>query len=98
MNIKIVVLIIGVFIAGVLLVRSRQKKLNACSEEITARIIDTYEKKGRSYIKYKYSIEGKSYTTSESLKSKFVASQLSIGDSITVKVSCDDFNISKYIA
>lgn len=75
---------------------SERKKLDKCSKESEAVIINKYRIRKKGYtIKYRYKIAGVNYQTSESIDNEEV-SYFNLGDTIVINYSCKEPNISRY--
>lgn len=89
-------LLLGIISLGVFSALYNKSKLTDCHQNYKATIITKDKRKKRGYfIKYKYEIKGKIYTTSESLD-KEKENKVFVGDTINIIVSCSDDNVSSF--
>ena len=79
----------GMYITGV-----ENEMLASCSNETQAIVIDKYSQRKKGYtIKYKYSVNGEKFSTSESILDSQIDS-FDVGSTIFIKYSCEDHNVS----
>ena len=90
------VLLVGIILFGILASVYDKNKLTECNQDGQAVIINIDERIKRGYfIKYKYKVNGVTYTASEPLEKdkEFV---VFAGDSIDIIISCADNNVSRF--
>ena len=90
-------LLVSLLLFGILAGIYDRSKLQTCSQEGKAVIIDKYEMKSRGYfIKYEYIVNGAIYTKSEPITGKVEVNSFHVGDTIDIIVSCTDHNVSTH--
>ena len=98
-NKRIVSLFFVIFIIsfGILYSCYEQHALSECNKESKAIIVDKYRIRSRGYfMKYEYFVDGKKYSTSESLSSKREVEHFLFGDTIDIFYNCKDHSISRF--
>ena len=94
----LLILLISLLLFGFISSRLKKKKLNQCSIDKKAVVIDRYHVRKQNYsVRYEYLINGNNYIMSESFKTKLALDTLGLGDTVVIKVSCEDPNISQII-
>ena len=86
--------VIGLIGYGFYISKKENDLLKSCSLESEAIVVDKYRvrKKGCT-IKYEYKVEGEKYSTSETIKDS-QKDFFSIGDTILIKYSCENYDVS----
>ena len=93
------IFLIVVFTLGIGTSIRDRRQLKECHNKQQAKVIDLYTLKKRGgFMKYTYQVAGKTYRTTESLKGEIRINDLTLGDTLIIKVSCRDPNVSKAIS
>ncbi|MGB1204808.1 MAG: hypothetical protein ACPG5B_04120 [Chitinophagales bacterium] len=87
---------VGLMSMGVLSALYEKHKLDECSKDNIAIVIDKHVRNRRGYfIKYKYWVGDKQFTASEGLDRE-AKDKVFVGDTIVIQVSCTSPNISNF--
>jgi hypothetical protein len=86
--------VIGLIGYGFYISKKENDLLKSCSFKSEAIVVDKYRLRKKGYtIKYQYKVKGERYSTSETIKDS-LKDFFSIGDTILIKYSCKDYNVS----
>jgi len=90
-------LTISLIVGGIIITNCENNLLETCSKEGKAVVVKKYKMRKKGYsILYIYVVNQKEYKTSESIKRSEVK-YINIGDTLRIKYSCQDPNVSRYI-
>lgn len=85
---------VGLIWYGMYITVQENDMLTSCSYETKAIVIDKYSLRKKGYtVKYRYTVNGKNFSTSESINSSQKDS-FAIGSTISISYSCEDHNVS----
>ncbi|WP_273444690.1 hypothetical protein [Neolewinella agarilytica] len=97
-NIIETVVLVGILGAGIYLSNNAKAQIDECSIPAVAKVLYTTKLHAKSpTVKFTYTIDNEEYSATLTIPNSYKRSDMKVGRSIVIVVSCDDHSISEIV-